>query len=113
MPTAQDVREMALALPETSEKPCYGTPGFYVRTKFFARVLEDGESVGVKVDLGEREALVAEAPDVFVITPHYERSSMVAVRFGPADPEELREVLEESWRRAAPKRLLAAFDAAD
>jgi hypothetical protein len=29
--TVADVRVLALALPETSERPCYGTPGFYVK----------------------------------------------------------------------------------
>jgi hypothetical protein len=37
---------------------------------------------------------------------------MVIVRLGSVDPEELPELLGEAWRIVAPKRLLAAYDAA-
>ncbi len=106
------VRRLALGLPETSEKPCFGTPGFYVRKKLFARIKEDGVSIVVKVDPGERRALVQEQPETFVVTPHYEKYAMVIVRLEHADPDELEELITEAWRRSAPKRLLAAFDEA-
>jgi hypothetical protein len=111
--TVADVRGLALALPDTSEKPCYGTPGFYVRKKLFARVKEDGESIVVKVDFGEREALVSEQPETFVVTDHYRNYPMVIVRLATVDPAELAELIEEAWRRSAPKRLLAAHDAGE
>ena len=41
MATVDDVRRIALALPATAEKPSYGTPGFRVRDKLFARVHDD------------------------------------------------------------------------
>jgi len=37
MVTDDDVRRLALALPETVERPSYGTPGFRVKDKLFAR----------------------------------------------------------------------------
>ena len=111
--TSQTVRELALALPEAQEGPSYGTPAFRVRRKLFARLLEDGESVVVKVDFGEREALTAMQPETFVVTPHYRNYPMVIVRLATVDPDELGELLTEAWRRAAPPRLLAAFDAAE
>jgi hypothetical protein len=112
VPTVEDARRLALGMPEASEKPCFGTPGFYVRKKLFARVKEDGESIVVKVDFGEREALVSEQPETFVVTPHYADYPMVIVRLPTVDPEELRELLTEAWRRCAPSRMLAAYDAA-
>ena len=112
MPTVDEVRRLALGMPDATEKPCFGTPGFYVRKKLFARVKEDGESIVVKVDPGEREALVQEQPDTFVVTPHYEKYAMVIIRLEHADPEELEEMIIEAWRRSAPKRLLADYDAA-
>jgi hypothetical protein len=36
---------------------------------------------------------------------------MVLVRFDAVDGDELRELLTESWRIRAPKKVVAAFDA--
>jgi hypothetical protein len=108
--TTDDVRRLALALPETSEKPCYGTPGFYVRKKLFARIRNDAETVMVKVDMGERELLLAAEPETFFITDHYRDWPSVLVRLSAIDAEELREVLTDSWLIAAPKRLAATLE---
>jgi len=77
----------------------------------FARVKEDGESIVVWVDFLEREALTQEQPETFVVTDHYRDYPMVIMRLATVDPDELRELLIESWRRVAPKRLVAEFDA--
>ena len=37
------MRRAALSLPATTEKPSYGTPGFRVRDKLFARIREEGD----------------------------------------------------------------------
>jgi hypothetical protein len=111
MVTEKAVRKLALALPETSEKPCYGTPGFYVRRKLFARLLPDGVTLAVRVALEEREALLAVAPDVFFLTPHYEGWPMVLVNLARVDRADLEERLVEAWRFTAPEKLLAEFDA--
>jgi len=112
MPSFKTVRSIAL-LPETSEKPCYGTPAFYVKRKLFARMLPDGKTLALKVDLGEREGLLAAAPDVFYLTPHYEGWPMVLVRLDRVDKHDLRDRLVEAWRYEAPEKLLAQLDAAD
>ena len=111
MVTLDTVRALALALPEAHERPCYGTPAFYVRRGLFARMLEDGASIVVKVDLGEREALVQTDPETFVVTDHYRDYPMVIVRLSAVDQEELEELLTEAWRRTASKRLLVDYDA--
>jgi hypothetical protein len=100
------LRQMALGLPETEERTAWGTPAFYVREKMFARQHEDGDHVAIKVDRGEREALVASDPDTFVITPHYQRHPWVLVKLARVDPAELRELLIEAWMLSAPKRLI-------
>jgi hypothetical protein len=111
MATLDDVRRLALSLPETSERPCYGTPGFYVRKHLFARIRSDDETVVVKVDIGERELLMGAEPDVFFITDHYREYGYVLVRVDAIGEDELREVLTDAWLIAAPKRLRAAFEA--
>jgi hypothetical protein len=111
MADVETVRRLALALPEVEEGTSYRTTAWKVRKKMFARVKEDGESIVLFVDFLEREALTQERPDTYVVTDHYRDYPMVIVRLATVDLDELRELLIESWRRVAPKRLLAEFDA--
>ena len=111
MVTEDDVRRVALALPATTEKPSYGTPGFRVKDKLFARIREEGDVLVVWVaDEGEREALIASEPEKFFTTSHYDGHPMVLVRLGAVDEQELAELLTESWRLRAPKRLAAQLE---
>ena len=112
MVTEDDVRRIALSLPSTTEKPSYGTPGFRVKDKLFARIREEGDVLAIWCwDLGEKEALLASDPEKFFTTSHYDGHAMVLVRFGAVDLDELTELLTESWRIRAPKKLVDAFDA--
>lgn len=79
----------------------------------FAREREDGESIAVKVDYGERQALTAMQPETFVVTPHYENYPWMIVRLASVDPDELAELLTEAWRMTASKRARDEFDARD
>jgi hypothetical protein len=109
--TADDVRELALALPATTEKPSYGTPGFRVKDKLFARIREEGDVLMFWCGgLDEKEFLIAAEPEKFFTTPHYDGHPMVLVRLGAVDRAELGELLEDSWRLRAPKRLVAERD---
>ena len=108
-----DVRELALALPETTEKPSYGTPGFRVKDRLFARIREEGDVLAIWCDsLDEKEFLIGAEPGKFFTTPHYDGHPMVLVRLGAVDRAELAELLEESWRLRAPKRVVERFEAA-
>ena len=111
MADIETVRRLALALPEVEEGTSYGTPAWKVRKKSFARLREDRETLVVHVDLGEKEMLMAAEPDIFFETPHYHGYASVLVRLAAIGADELAEVLEDSWRRKAPKRLVAARDA--
>ncbi|HXU46832.1 MAG TPA: MmcQ/YjbR family DNA-binding protein [Thermoanaerobaculia bacterium] len=101
-------RRFALALPGVEEGSCYGTPGLRVKGKFMARLWEDGETLVVKLDFDRKELLLAAEPDVFFTTDHYRGYPSVLVRLSKIDPDALRGLLEDAWRIAAPKRLLAA-----
>jgi len=99
-------------LSEVERSTSYGTPALKVRKKLFARLKEDGERIVVFVDFMEREALTQENPDVYVVTDHYRDYPMMLVDLAAVPDDELREILIESWRRQAPKKLRAEFDAA-
>lgn len=113
MVTDDDVRRIALSLPGTSERPSYGTPGFRVKDKLFARLREDGALAVYVSALDEKEALIAADPDVFFTTPHYDGYAMVLVRLEAIGPHELDEVLTDAWRVRAPAKARAAFEAAE
>jgi hypothetical protein len=111
MASEGDVRALALALPETTEKPSYGTPGFRVRDRLFARLRDEGEVLVVwRESPDEKDFLVEAEPEEFFTTPHYDGYPNVLVRLDAVDREELAELLEESWRLRAPRRLVEEAD---
>ena len=105
--TFEDIRQLALVLPEVQEGTAYGTPAFRVRKNLMARLREDGETLAVKIDFGDREFRLATNPEVFYITDHYAGYPMILVRIAKVEIEEMRDLLRGAWRIAAPKRLLA------
>jgi hypothetical protein len=111
MVTLAAVRRIALALPEAEETTSYGTPAFKVRGNLFVRLRPEGDILVVKTDMAEREALTQSEPEKFFITPHYQNYPYLLVRMNEVDLEELRELITEAWRLAAPKRLVFNFDA--
>ncbi len=106
----ETVRELALALPGMEEGTAYGTPAFRVRGKFLGRLREDGEALVVKVDFETRDLLLEAEPDTYFTTDHYKGYPSVLVHLSRVRKEALRSLLEQAWRLAAPKRLLAAHD---
>ena len=101
MVSEDDVRELALALENSTEKPSYGTPGFRVRDKLFARIREAGVLVVWCESLEEKDFLIEGDPEKFFTTPHYDGYAMVLVRLAAVDREELTELLAESARSRA------------
>ena len=113
MPRAQsfsDVRRIALGLPGVEERPSYGTPGFRVAGKLFARIKEDGVTLVVRTDRDSREALLEANPSTFFVTPHYLGYDMMLIRLSVVTRDELRGQLVAAWKRCASRKLLAAFD---
>jgi|ERR1022692_1715358 hypothetical protein len=112
MVTEDNVRQIALSLPWTAERLYNRLPAFRVRSNLFIRIDELPDALFVRcADLEERDELVKAEPDKFFITPHYDGYPAVLVRLCQVDLDEVTELVTESWRLCAPKRLLAAYDA--
>jgi hypothetical protein len=111
MATESDVREIALSLPATEERPSYGTPGFRVRDRLFARIREPDVLLVWCADEGEKDFLIRAEPAKFFTTPHYDGHPSVLVHLSAVERDELAELLTDSWRLRAPKRLAASLDA--
>jgi hypothetical protein len=116
----EDVRRIALGLPETSERPQWGNASWRVRNKPFVwerplrpadlRALgdaaPDGPILGVRVEhVGVKEAMIADDPGVYFTTPHFDGYPAVLVRLDEIALDELEEVIVEAWLCQAPKRL--------
>jgi hypothetical protein len=119
-----DVRRIALALPESSERSSRGLASWRVRDKLFVwerplRSAEvqalgddapDGPILGARVEHpGAKEALLADDPTVFFTTPHFEGYPAVLVRLDRIALDELDELIVEAWLSRAPKRLAEQY----
>jgi len=102
--TLETVREIALALENVEEGVSYGTPAFRVNGELFARQHQDGESLVLRMDFEQREALMAEDPSTYYITDHYLNYEWILVRLSRAQPDALRDLLRGAWRSAASSK---------
>lgn len=102
MADEEDVRRIAVALPSVIERPSYGTPGFRVQDKLFARIHDQpGVLVLWRASVTDRDELIRAAPDRFFTTPHYHDHPSVLVRLPAVDAGELEELLTEAWEARA------------
>ncbi len=111
--TEEEVRQIAMALPQVEETVSYGKPAFKVFGKFLTRVRkEDRSIVLVGVEFDEREMLMEAEPGIFHITAHYKDYPAVLARLDTVDPGTVKSFLERRWRQCAPKNALKAWEAA-
>src|SRR5215831_10082188 len=109
MTSLEHARAFALSLLETTEEPHFDMTSFRVRGKIFATVPPDGEYLHVFVGELEVGASAAENPAAFEPLRWGQRVRGLRVRLAPAPDVRVMELLEESWRRKAPKRLVAGY----
>jgi hypothetical protein len=122
--TWDDVRRFALALPEAREEMRRGLRLWVVKDKLFVwerplrksdlRALGDaapnGPILGARVEhLVAKDALIADNPEAFFTTPHFDGYPAVLVLLEKIALEELEEVVVEAWLARAPKRLAEAY----
>ena len=118
--TAQ-VRERALALPETDEVSSHGMPCFGVtKGKKFAYVSLDHHGDGktallVKISGPDEQAQLIDMDPERYYRPAYFGDGWIAIRLdlGDTDWDAIADRLQRSWRSVAPKRLTGLLDAAD
>ena len=69
-----------------------------------------GDILGVRVaDEGVKFALIAEEPELYFTTPHFDGYPAVLVKLAAIDERGLRELIVEAWLTQAPKRLVQEF----
>ena len=127
MASWDDVRRIALGLPETSERSSRDLSQWRVGGKLFvwerplrrkeiealapdAGAMAGGPILGARVEhLVAKEALLASDPTVFFTTAHFDGYAAVLVRLERIGERDLREVIVEAWLARAPRALAQAY----
>jgi hypothetical protein len=112
------LRKLCLALPEAHEVEAWGEPTFRVRNKLFAMYAAPNNhhgggrpAVWCKAAPGNQSLMVRAVPDRFFVPPYVGPSGWVGVWLDRnPDWTEVRELLCDSYRLIAPRKLQAALD---
>ncbi len=111
--TLARIRELALALPETSERLSHGAPTFFVRGKRAFVMLADHHhddrfAIWCAAPSGKQATLVDADPERFFVPPYVGHHGWIGVRLDvPTDWTQVADLVEESYLMTAPKRLAA------
>jgi hypothetical protein len=110
------IRELCLALPETSERLSHGAPTFFVREKrAFLMVLTDHHGDGrfaiwCAAPEGVQQLLTDADPEKFFVPPYVGHRGWLGVRLDRGlDWNELAGIVEDAYVEVAPAKLVAAL----
>lgn len=110
-------RAICLALPEVSERLSHGSPAWFVREKrTLAMFVDDHHGDGIlglwcPAFPGVQEEMVSLEPDRFYRPPYVGPSGWLGVRLDrDVDWDEIRGILTDSFRKVAPKKLVAQLE---
>ena len=112
MADADDVRRLALSLPDVEEIDSdgfdfrVGGHGFVwsypERVPGRSRVIRTDVAVLYVGDEAEKQALLLGEPDTFFTAPGYEGWPLVMLRLEAVDRRRLRQLVTDAWRMRAP-----------
>ena len=106
-PGFEVVRNIGLALPGVEESTAHGAPALKVHGKLLACIPShrsaEPDSLAVRVGFADRDALLAEAPDVYYLTDHYVGYNAVLVRLSRVSPGVLRDLLGMAYKFVTSK----------
>lgn len=106
--TPEQIRRLALALPEAAEADHHGIPSFRVDGKIFCTIHLEHPRMMVKLDPEDQANLAAGHPGVVEPVPGYwGRKGSTYVAYEPADEALVATLLKMAWTKVAPARLKA------
>jgi hypothetical protein len=108
--TFDDVRRIAMALPEAEEVLTWETDvTFRVRNKIFAIGGEGADRASIKATPMIQADLMDRDPETFKSAAYVGRFGWVDVDLGAIDVAELEGLIRQAWQLTAPKRLVATL----
>ncbi len=105
MSVADDVRRLALALPEVEESPHFESASFRVRGKILATLGAGG--VTLKLPPQIQEALLQSHPGAVTLPAHWGRHGWTQLRLEAFATDLLADLIATAWRQVAPRALIA------
>lgn len=111
--TLNRLRAICLDLPEAAEQETWHDPTFRVRDRIFATAKRRDDHVALhcKVSAGLQGALISSNPDRFFFPRYVGHKGWIGVKLlDPVDWDEIYDLVTESYRLIAPKRLVALLD---
>jgi hypothetical protein len=112
------LRQLCLALPEVTERLSHGEPTWFVQgKKTFVMSSnhhhDDRVAFWCAASDGAQETLVREDPERFFVPPYVGHRGWLGVYLDvPVDWDQVADLVADAYRRVAPRKLVAALDAA-
>lgn len=107
MPSCDDIRAIALALPETEEAPHFEATSFRVKGKIFCTMNPGMPRATLKLDPEDQYNLTEAHPGVIApVKGYWGRSGWTEVDCDALERGAVEGLMRMSWARVAPKRLL-------
>jgi len=92
-----EVRRIAVALPDVEESTIHGAPSLKVRGKLLTcpaiHRSAEPNTLAVRIGFDQRAELMTAAPDVYYVTDHYVNYPTVLVRLSQIHRDALRDLL--------------------
>ena len=106
MVTADEVREVGLALPRTYEFFTGGRAKLKVRQIVYVGFSRDETRMGFGYPRDARDGLIEDDPDTFFLPPPRDlRYQWVCAHLDRLDAGEMRELVTDAWRMCTPRML--------
>jgi predicted DNA-binding protein (MmcQ/YjbR family) len=105
MLTRDDIRRIALSMPEAYEEPHFHTAPFRVANKIFCTLHNPEARIMLKLD-PEDQANLSDGVAIEPVPGSWGRKGSTFVWFEKLEPERLPELTRMAWAQVAPKRLL-------
>lgn len=107
---SDDVRALALMLPETVAGAHSGNPDFRVGGRIFATLWVEEARAVLRLPPEHQAMLVEAEPDLFSAVPGaWGRRGWTSLDLDPCAEESLRSALLAAWRVTAPSALVQAY----
>src|SRR5688572_10960593 len=100
-PALDQVRKLAMKLPDIEEGTIHGAPSWKLRGRLLTcpaiHSSAEPNSLLVNIAPEERALLLSTEPDTYYLTDHYRDDPVVLVRLSRIDLKSLEALLESAW----------------
>lgn len=104
-----EVRQIALSLPEAEESAHWGKASFRVNNKIFTVIQSDMSTITVKTTSEVRELYTTTNAQAYQVPETFANMNYMHINLSTAPPDEIRNLIQTAWGLVAPKKMVKAF----